>query len=147
MTPHDLFEERLRRLQPAPLPPELQKRHPQKSLRSIHRWLLPLAAAAALLLVVGLGLLQKPAAPELPPATTIPGPTPTGVAGLQPVQALHNFQGWHDDGIVWIGERLPARQVRYQFLDTFSYQDPVTRTAYEIAIPREEIVFLALETF
>ena len=51
-----------------------------------------------------------------------------------------------DDGVVGVEDDVPIRQIRNQFLQTIEWYDPDRKATVEMTVPREEIVFVALNS-
>jgi hypothetical protein len=65
---------------------------------------------------------------------------------MRAVQAINALQGLVDEGMVLIEDDLPAYRYRYHFTDTLRLENPQDGTQLEIAIPREEVVFVPMLT-
>ncbi len=151
---HDLFEAELRRLAPAPPPAELMAKlaaaipqpstlNPQPSWQLLLRWLVPAAAAAA---VVGVLLVWQSSGPE----TRLPR-KPLAALTHPPLRA-DNIE--IDRQLVAAFDavaRLPGGQpVRFrcrEWADEVVLRDPTRRLVIESRTPRLAIVPVSFETY
>jgi hypothetical protein len=151
------LENELKRLRPQSLPDSLLQRMERElepvivprryttatSLRS-WKWAgWSFAGAAALatgFFAIGLSRPAKPApAPSAAPAVTS-GPSPATVANrYEPVRASSVLYELKDDGVAYLPDQTPARQVRYRYVDTYTWKNPATKASLKWSVPREEV--------
>jgi len=110
-------------------------------------WILP-AGAAALLAVTVTSipfLVREPDATPAPStATSQQQVTVTAApsAKLQPVRATNVLYEAVNEGVVRLDDDTLARQVRFQYLDTITWEDPRSGVSLQRTVPREEIYFV-----
>jgi hypothetical protein len=151
------LENELKRLRPQSLPdPLLQRierdlgpaRAPRRyttatSLRS-WKWAgWSLAGAAAL--AIGFFALNRsqplpsmPATPVSPEVASAPTAAPA-VNRYEPVRASSVLYEMKDDGMAYLPDRTPARQVRYRYVDTYTWKNPATKASLKWSVPRDEV--------
>lgn len=140
-------------------------RPPAASSRPVfrwERWRPALSIAAGLLLAVGVYFfgpfqedpLSGPRDQKLSPAAELSGLDSPEVeaAGdeavrFRPIRAENALRNRFDEGLVLLDNGLAARRIRLQFVDTVTWQNPRDGAEFEIATPREEIVFVPVHTF
>lgn len=111
------------------------------------------AAAAVVALAVALLVRPKPSAVAPSPAepglarneavqspavmpAEVPSPSPER---LRPVRAANVLVGLADDGLVTLPDESPARQLRYRYIDTYTWKNPATNASLRWSVPREEV--------
>lgn len=52
-----------------------------------------------------------------------------------------------DDGIVFLKNGMPARRYRYEFLDRVVYRNAEDGSVVQLDVPREEVVYVPVQTF
>lgn len=133
------------------------------------RWVAPLALAATLAVVGALylfgprtepptgqgpGLAVTPTAPAATEAAP-DNPVQTRAERLrelrpgpdyEPVKAENTLAAAEDEGVVMVGDNRAARQVRYHFVDTVVWENPMDGSTIEVSVPREEVVLIPLDT-
>ena len=109
-----------------------------------------LAAAAAIILAVGLPQGTQTPAPGPQPASA-PGQvasgslTLTGAAPPLPVEPVRLEQNWSElsyEGLVCPDPETPLRKFRHRTLEHVQWFDPRRNIRMETTIPREEIIFV-----
>ena len=94
----------------------------------------PLAAAAALMVVLWPGRVAQPSAiSSSKSASEAPG------AAFQPVSAENLLVEARDDGLVQLGDGTPARQFRQVYVDRITWKNPTTQASVTWTVPREEL--------
>jgi hypothetical protein len=153
------LENELKRLRPRSLPDNLVSRlehelgpvpaAPRRyatatSLRSWKwaAWSLAGVAAVALgLLAVSLSL--PPAAPPM-----IESVAPVMAEASRPALAANRYEPVHassvlydmkDDGVAYLPDQTPGRQVRYRYVDTYTWKNPATKASLKWSVPRDEV--------
>ena len=66
---------------------------------------------------------------------------------FQPVGLRRLFVDARDDGVVSVVGDVPYRQVRYQLLDRFEWNNPRDGSEIQMIVPREEIFLLPVVTY
>ena len=110
-------------------------------------------AAAALLAAatVGLWRFASPAPTDLP-ATPLTRPdhvaatstanrplVPARADRYHPSSASNVLYDLTDEGAVDVGDELPARRLRYRYLDTYTWKDPRGHASLKWSVPRDEV--------
>ncbi len=74
------------------------------------------------------------------PAAVVATETSLSPANLyRPVAATNVLYDLKDDGAIYLGDNLPAHQVRYRYLDTYTWKNPATHASLKWSVPREEV--------
>ncbi len=107
-----------------------------------------LAGAAALLAGFAAFTLSRPAE-SLPPAVVAPAATvaeapttsvPAPVTNrYQPVRASSVLYEMKDDGVAYLPDNTEGRQVRYRYVDTYTWKNPATKASLKWSVPRDEV--------
>lgn len=110
-----------------------------------------LAAAAAIAVVATVGVLRQQNQPALitsVPMAAVKTPVPTQVAvntpasasnQYRPVRASNVLYDLKDEGVVYLEDRTPARQMRYRYLDTYTWKNPKNNASLKWSMPRDEV--------
>jgi len=128
-----------------------------------------LAAAAAVALVVSLGVWRWQSAPGVERAPTAPAlaqnsnpasedalasrpdlptaidPTDRRLAAAtptntyRPVKAANVLYDLQDEGLVLLEDNTPARRVRARYVDTYTWKNPATNASLKWSVPRDEV--------
>ncbi|HEU5080975.1 MAG TPA: hypothetical protein VFT72_17315 [Opitutaceae bacterium] len=125
---------------------------PTKS-RAAAFFLVPLAAAAALILAFNLN--REPAAKATRPTTLVSAASPNSASStassssashhaktakpFQPVAAENVLVASSDEGLVTLADGTPARQLRQTYVDTITWKDSRTNASLKWSMPREEV--------
>ncbi len=67
-------------------------------------------------------------------------------ATFVPVRAENVFQGAQDEGVYFTDERVPVRQIRYQFSNSFRWENPQDGSTIEMTVPQEKLFIVPLRT-
>jgi len=151
----------LRRLQPVPPSADLTRRvqeaiaaapsvsHPVVRVRRWRgRWAwAPVAVACAALILVALWPSREtiqPAKPERPVATVAAAPPEPA---WRRVDAEHYLVHAEESGIVYAGDTIPLRQLRYQVVDLSRWVDDREQMVIDVIRPREEMVFVPVNVY
>lgn len=147
LRPRDLSPDLLHRLEGELGPVPAARRYSAATNWRSWKWagwsLAGVAAAAALMLVavarrqVSPSLAAMPAqsvTASVPPA----GPAPAAVR-YQPVRASSVLYEMKDDGVTTLPDRTEGRQVRYRYVDTYTWKNPQTNASLRWSVPREEV--------
>ena len=107
------------------------------------------AAAIALVAVISWMNFQANSVPDsvVPPARLTRNdpvkPVTTGPSvdhdRYQPVAATNVLYDLKDEGRVYVDGDLPARRLRYRYLDTYTWKNPRTNASLKWSVPRDEI--------
>lgn len=151
------LERELRQLRPGPVPAALMGRvaeelaaEPQAKrgpLAGWRTWILPAGAAALLAITVTSipFLVRERDATPAPAIATPPvqfAATAAPAARLHPVRATNVLYQAVNEGIVRLDDDTLARRVRFQYLDTITWEDPRSGASLQRTVPREEIYFV-----
>lgn len=142
--PLEVLEQRLRQIPTAPLSDALKARllatrpHPRTAGRWRRLWL-PLAAAAAVCVAVGLHL-ARPAAP------TGRAEEPTETV-LQPVECADYLFDGHDLGIYHAPDGRPYRVVQCIGIRRQSWADAGDRTRVDYDVTEQRVLLVAMNTY
>lgn len=111
-----------------------------------------LAAAVAVTLTVSLGVWRyqqraisagSPAVAAGPTSPTIarsqPSTAPSNNQRYRPVGATNVLYDMKDDGPAYLADDTPARQVRYRYVDTYTWKAPASNASLKWSVPREEV--------
>ncbi|HEY4302673.1 MAG TPA: hypothetical protein VGM73_17515 [Candidatus Didemnitutus sp.] len=111
-------------------------------------WSLCVAAAAAAVTFVA--LRQSPSVAPLPDhansvtrpsgaVTTSQPPLSPDDAEYRPVDARSVFYGVSAETGVYLRDQTPVQQVRYRYLDTYTWKNQATHASLQWTVPRDEI--------
>jgi len=98
--------------------------------------------AAAIALAMILQFHRQPAnspaavAATQPPATK---PKELPINRYQPVQASSVLYDLKEDGTTYLPDRTEGRQVRYRYVDTYTWKNPATNASLRWSVPRDEV--------
>jgi anti-sigma-K factor RskA len=103
-----------------------------------------MAAAAAIACVAVLQLARRPAVPTTPVPTELAAPrsvAPVAVASnrYEPVQATSVLYDLKEDGAATLPDRSEGRQLRYRYVDTYTWKNPTTNASLRWSVPRDEV--------
>jgi hypothetical protein len=138
-----------RELATAPVDPRYT---PATTLRS-WKWFgwRPAGVVAALALVATLGIVNfkrpQPAAATSRPVAAEANPERGNAARdsiahrdhYQPVMAINVLYDMKDEGLVRLDGDIPARRLRYRYLDTYTWKSPRGNASLKWSVPRDEI--------
>jgi hypothetical protein len=140
-------------------PASVARRYITASTLRSWKWLSwPMAAAAALALVVSLGVWRWQAGPqaldpdssratagvEQPEVATSFSDSERHLARAsedvyRPVKAANILYDLQDEGLVLLDDSSAARRVRARYVDTYTWRNPATNSSLKWSIPREEV--------
>lgn len=129
-----------------------RKRYTTATSLTSWKWLgWRLGAGIAVLALAAVGVSRyatrpAPAAP-LPPtsasvssAASAATPVLTAVPDVyRPVSAASVLYDLKDEGTVYVGDRQPARQARFRYVDTVTWTNPRSRASLKMSVPRDEV--------
>lgn len=106
-----------------------------------------LAAAAVIAFVALFQFARRPAAPAAQPSVEVadtpavkPGPAATaGANRYEPVQATTVLYDLKEDGTTLLADQTEGRQVRYRYVDTYTWKNPATNASLRWSVPRDEV--------
>jgi hypothetical protein len=105
-------------------------------------WSLAGAAAVAVgFLLVGISRLPVSPFPRTA-ATSRAAPTPEAVPvanRYEPVRASSVLYEMKDDGLAMLPDNTQGRQVRYRYVDTYTWKNPATKASLKWSVPRDEV--------
>ncbi len=106
-------------------------------------WSLAGAAAAAFLLFFLLTARQPALSPEPRVAVTPPAETATPSAMVtnryEPVQASSVLYDLRESEPALLPDRTEGREVRYRYVDTYTWKNPATNASVRWSVPRDEV--------
>lgn len=98
--------------------------------------------AAVIALVLMLQYHRQPVNPPAAVAATQPVSAKskdTPVNRYQPVQASSVLYDMKEDGPTYLPDRTEGRQVRYRYVDTYTWKNPATNASLRWSVPRDEV--------
>lgn len=106
-------------------------------------WSLVGAAAGLVIMAVvqpkPAGVVTK-AAPEVPLASISPTLAPGVPANrYEPVKATSVLYDLSEEGLTTLPDRSEGRQLRYRFVDTYTWKNPTTNASLRWSVPRDEV--------
>lgn len=104
-------------------------------------WSLAGAATAAILLVA-LTINREPAAPGslIAPAPAVSAvPVGAPVNRYEPVKVISVLYDLKEDGAATLPDQTEGRQVRYRYVDTYTWRNPATKASLRWSVPRDEV--------
>jgi len=69
-------------------------------------------------------------------ATSHPSPVANR---YEPVRASSVLYELKDDGATYLPDQTPGRQVRYRYVDTYTWKNPATKASLKWSVPRDEV--------
>jgi hypothetical protein len=103
-----------------------------------------LAAAAAIAIVAVVQLNQK-AVPVAIASEAIQASNQTAVAPAEsvsryePVQASSVLYDLHEEGVTTLPDQSEGRQLRYRYVDTYTWKNSATNASLRWSVPRDEV--------
>src|SRR6478736_2650987 len=102
-----------------------------------------LAGAAAVAMgFLAVSLSRPPASAPIdsvaPIAAETPRPAPAANR-YEPVRASSVLYDMKDDGVATLPDQTPGRQVRYRYVDTYTWKNPTTKASLKWSVPRDEV--------
>jgi hypothetical protein len=135
------LEAELKRLRPAPVPPELVARIEREleaaaagsraRRRTWWAWSMALPAAAALAVLLA-SAMRRDFSASAPAAEKAPDL-------LKPVAAENLLYAARDEGLVTLADGTTARRERLNYIDTITWTNPRTHASLRWTVPREEV--------
>jgi hypothetical protein len=113
---------------------------------SLRSWKWAAWSMAGAVAVVAIVLtLNRPdhSVPAAPPESSrfVAAPTTVQPAAnrYEPVAASSVLYEMKDDGVATLPDNSPGRQVRYRYVDTYTWKNPATNAALKWSVPRDEV--------
>ena len=165
------IERELRQLRPAPPSEGLQARMAEELVeKAAHtvdkraggilfqnirfRWAASFALAAAFAIIAFLSIPDTEQVSDTPPTAMdmaeveIPvALEPASPSKYIPVKARHVLMNAQEEGIFYIDDHIPARKMRYRFVDSYTWKNPDDGSSLQVTVPREEVLLVCLETY
>jgi hypothetical protein len=102
-----------------------------------------IAAAAAIAFVAVFQLTRRASAPQpVPEVAKVSTPsdsTPRTLNRYEPVQATSVLYDLKEDGAAVLTDQSEGRQVRYRYVDTYTWKNPNTNASLRWSVPRDEV--------
>jgi hypothetical protein len=104
-----------------------------------------LAAAAAIAFVVAFQFTRRVIAPAAQSASEVAKTSPASVIApvstnrYEPVHATSVLYDLKEDGTALLADRSEGRQVRYRYVDTYTWKNPATNASLRWSVPRDEV--------
>lgn len=95
------------------------------------------AIALAMILQSHRQPVQTPAVAATQPVASMTAETP--VNRYQPVRASSVLYDLKEDGTAYLPDRTEGRQVRYRYVDTYTWKNPATNASLRWSVPRDEV--------
>ena len=111
----------------------------------IHSTRLLVLFAAAAIALVAFVLINRQPAKVSPPVlatttqTVATKPPLTPVNRYEPVKATSVLYDMKEDGATTLPDRTEGRQVRYRYVDTYTWRNPATNASLRWSVPRDEV--------
>jgi negative regulator of sigma E activity len=108
-------------------------------------WAVATAAAVALIAVVQ--FRRGPASLDESPSDQVASTAPLNPATpadhvsdrYEPVQATSVLYDLKEDGVATLPDRSQGRQVRYRYVDTYTWKNPANNASLRWSVPRDEV--------
>jgi len=122
--------------------------HRQASATNLRSWkwatwsLAGVAAAIALVAVVQFNRRSpKVSAPSLATVAPVSAPQATLIPPnrYEPVKATSVLYDLKEDGAATLPDQTEGRQVRYRYVDTYTWKNPTTHASLRWSVPRDEV--------
>jgi hypothetical protein len=101
-------------------------------------------AAAAIALVILVQSSRRPVPAPMAPAVALSQRAATPavekpVNRYEPVQASSVLYDLKEDGTAQLPDQTEGRQVRYRYVDTYTWKNPATNASLRWSVPRDEV--------
>ncbi|MEJ1974467.1 MAG: hypothetical protein WDM96_19030 [Lacunisphaera sp.] len=84
--------------------------------------------------------ISQPVTAPIAPVATNATPKPASSANrYEPVRASSVLYEMKDDGVAYLPDRTEGRQVRYRYVDTYTWRNPATQASLRWSVPRDEV--------
>ena len=96
-------------------------------------------AAAVVALLLGVQSTRPPAATQ--PSVAAPATVVAAVPAnrYEPVKASSVLYDLKEDGTATLPDQTEGRQVRYRYVDTYTWRNPATNASLRWSVPRDEV--------
>lgn len=108
-----------------------------------------LAAAATVAVIATVTVLSSGNQPATAVGASVAAaPSSNQVAAVEPAAATNKFRpvrasnvlyDLKDEGVVYLDDNTPARQMRYRYLDTYTWRNPKSNASLKWSMPRDEV--------
>ena len=71
---------------------------------------------------------------------------PAGSSNFRPDELEYRLMEATDEGLFLIDDGAPARRTRYQFVDSYRWENPDDGSSIRLSIPRDEVLLVRLQT-
>lgn len=96
-------------------------------------------AAAAVALLLAVQSAREPAVPAPEAAPTSVATTAPAANRYQPVKASSVLYDLQEGGAATLPDQTEGRQVRYRYVDTYTWRNPATNASLRWSVPRDEV--------
>ncbi len=136
----DRLERELGAVPPAPAAPKYTSATSLRSWKWAGWSLAGAAAAMAVLLALRTSPTSGPASPATTPAVVATTAAPAPQASrYQPIKASSVLYDLKEEGAATLPDQTEGRQVRYRYVDTYTWRNPMTNASLRWSVPREEV--------
>lgn len=97
------------------------------------------AVALALILQSNRPPVKSPASVTAATQPVAPMTAETPVNRYQPVRASSVLYDLKEDGTAYLPDQTEGRQVRYRYVDTYTWKNPATNASLRWSVPRDEV--------
>ncbi|HEX2860897.1 MAG TPA: hypothetical protein VHN79_04625 [Lacunisphaera sp.] len=114
-----------------------------QSQRAWIAWSLATAAAVLLAAIVQFGR-RPPGQDQSSPNQLAASPSPKADSGglgnrFEPIQATSVLYDLREDGTAILPDQSEGRQVRYRYVDTYTWKNPKSNASLRWSVPRDEV--------
>jgi len=136
----DRLEHELGAVSPAPVARQYKSATTLRSWKWAGWSLAGAAAAVALLVAAHFTRELVVSIPVVTPTqvvTSVPAALPAN--RYQPVKATSVLYDLKEDGAATLPDQTEGRQVRYRYVDTYTWRNPATKASLRWSVPRDEV--------
>lgn len=133
----------------APTPVTRTHRHDAVTNLRTRKWTSwSLAAAAIVAFAAMFQFARRAPTPAMRPSVELATKTPATPESLspvipanryEPVQATSVLYDMKEDGAATLADQSEGRQVRYRYVDTYTWKNPATNASLRWSVPRDEV--------
>ena len=145
LRPHSLPDALVHRLERELGPVQASRRYTTATSLRSWKWagwsIAGVAAVAVGFLVSSISRSPVSAVPLTTAATPVaaaPDTTPA-TNRYEPVRASSVLYEMKDDGLAMLPDNTQGRQVRYRYVDTYTWKNPATKASLKWSVPRDEV--------
>lgn len=113
---------------------------------SLRSWKWATWSLAGMAAIVALALVLQSRRPPVNPPAAVATTQPVSVKSkdtpvnrYQPVQATSVLYDLKEDGPTALPDQTEGRQVRYRYVDTYTWKNPATNASLRWSVPRDEV--------